>query len=286
MYIIAFMEKSLVQLIFAMGLMLNPFVTIPISISIKFLASCFQKCIPRSDWLKSLVDKVCFSMTLYFVVVCASQIYLTGMWKHISEDLEAPAFDYYKFNQCKCNLTDRYSCILSPDEEKQFNIEKSHFLKLIGPENVPYVMIFMTSIIFLWWIVVESVRSQDIPMEEFLLGKSPNDQIEGEQHEMVPIEANLTEQIEDNEGQQEQPCSTPKKKGKKWTYFRFFCLLISLLYILALALSPFTFRYVKGHSQGNCPNGTFDEHPDEDVVKCRGKYIQCKILDQFSNFLT
>ena len=144
----------------------------------------------------------------------------------------------------------------------------------------------MTSIIFLWWIVVESVRSQDIPMEEFLLGKSPNDQIEGEQHEMMPIEANLTEQIEDNEGQQEQPCSTPKKKGKKWTYFNFFCLLVSLLYIAALILAPITFTYVKGHSKGNCTNGTFDEHPDKDVTRCVGNYIQCKILDQFSNFLT
>ena len=131
MYMIAFKENSLVLIIFSMGIMLHPIVTIPISITVNFISHRIKKCFSKKDCL-STRWKYCFSTVSYFVIICIWQVYLTLMWENLnSEHLESnktltTAFAFYRFDQCtNCSAQiEANFCTLSEGETIQFNIEE------------------------------------------------------------------------------------------------------------------------------------------------------------------
>jgi hypothetical protein len=73
MYMIAFKENSLVLIIFSMGIMLHPIVTIPISITVNFISHRIKKSSSKNDCLNSRW-KYCFSMVSYFAMICVCQV--------------------------------------------------------------------------------------------------------------------------------------------------------------------------------------------------------------------
>ena len=83
MYMIAFKENSLVLIIFSMGIMLHPIVTIPISITVNFISHRIKKSSSKNDCLNSRW-KYCFSMVSYFAMICVCQVYLTLMWEKLN----------------------------------------------------------------------------------------------------------------------------------------------------------------------------------------------------------
>ena len=53
MYMIAFKENSLVLIIFSMGIMMHPIITIPISIAVNFIIHQIKKCSSKKDCVRS-----------------------------------------------------------------------------------------------------------------------------------------------------------------------------------------------------------------------------------------
>ena len=172
MYMIAFKENSLVLIIFSMGIMLHPIVTIPVSTSVNFISHCIKKCSSKRDCLSSRWN-YCFSMVSYFAMICICQVYLTLMWEKLnSDDLESnkaltTAFAFYTFDQCNCVQIESNYCTLSEGEIPQFNIEE--YLLQISLSTLPYFLIGMTSILVLWHLG-EIYLDIAIPIFEFILG--------------------------------------------------------------------------------------------------------------------
>ena len=281
MYMIAFKENSLVLIIFSMGIMLHPIVTIPISIAVKFILS------PR--W------KYCFSTVSYFAMICGFQIYLTLMWEKLNsqyfEDNKSAkyAFAYYKFNQCHCDQNEAYSCTLSEEEDPQFNIED--YLDVLGPlSTLPYFLMGMTSILALWNFG-EIYFDVAIPILQFILGKreftldikkpeeidlpshqsfSSNEESNNEQLNQT-CETNVSEI--DLENQQQLHSSPVTKKYGKWFNHQTMCLSLSVLYIIAIGLSPLIFSKANFWNDRECQSGFFDANSNVKILKCEGKYL-------------
>ena len=259
MYMIAFKENSLVLIIFSMGIMLHPIVTIPVSTSVNFISHCIKKCSSKRDCLSSQWN-YCFSMVSYFAMICICQVYLTLMWEKLNRDaLESnkaltTAFAFYTFDQCDCDQIESNYCTLSEGEIPQFNIEE--YLLQIPLSTLPYLLIGMTSILVLWHLG-EIYFGVAIPIFEFILGKaeSAHDQahdIEKPEEIELPQLQSYDQQVNETcetvdeleitlENQQKSHGSSTKINKGKWFDYQFLCLILSILYILAIGLSPLIF---------------------------------------------
>ena len=97
MYVTAFTKDSFVFIIFSMGIMMHPVITIPISFTLKCLEF--------------------ITMSFYFAMIVLAQFYLTYTW----EELRSYEIDFSnntgktltvsntfgkRYNQCECDGTD------------------------------------------------------------------------------------------------------------------------------------------------------------------------------------
>ena len=292
MYMIAFKENSLVLIIFSMAIMLHPIITIPISITVNFIGHLINKCSSKKDCLSSRW-KYCFTMTSYFAVICACQVYLTFIWEKVnSKYLEenralTTAFAFYTFNQCKCDQTETYSCTLSEGQTPQFNIEE--YLLQISLSTLPYFLIGMTSILLLWHFG-EIYLGIAIPISHFILGAEKStpdikrsDEIElpplqsistnEESHdELVTQDCETTDMSEINMENQQQSCGPPSRNAYgKWFNRQTLCLILSIIYFIAIGLCPLIFSNANFWNDRTCQPGFYDANSDPKILQCKGK---------------
>ena len=289
MYMIAFKENSLVLIIFSMGIMLHPIVTIPISITVNFISHRIKKCFSKKDCL-STRWKYCFSTVSYFVIICIWQVYLTLMWENLnSEHLESnktltTAFAFYRFDQCtNCSAQiEANFCTLSEGETIQFNIEE--YLLQIPLSTLPYFLIGMTSILVLWHFG-EIYFGVAIPIFQFILGsaESTHDIQKPEEIELPPLQSHdeqenqtcETADVSDItlENQQQSHGSSTKIKKGKWFDRQTLCLILSILYIIAIGLSPLMFSRANFWNDRECKPGFYDDNNDDRILRCEGKNL-------------
>ena len=302
MYMIAFKENSLVHLIFSMGIMLHPIVTIPISIAVNFIGHCITKCSSKNGCLSSK-RKYCFSMVSYFVMISGCQVYLTLMWEklnsHYLKDNKSTlttAFAFYTFNQCDCDQSESYSCTLSEGKTPQFNIED--YLDLLGSlSTLPYFLIGKTAILLLFHLC-EIHFDVAIPMFQFILGTTyteytldvkmleeielPNIQSSSSSEEPHKEQVDQTCETTDVskttskvnlENQQELHSSHTKNKNGKWFNHQTLSLIISISYIIAIGLVPLIFSKANFWNDRECKAGFYDANSDVRILKCVGKYV-------------
>ena len=325
MYMIAFKENSLVLIIFSMGIMMHPIITIPISIAVNFIIHQIKKCTSKKDCVRSSW-KYCFSMVSYFALICGCQVYLTLMWEKLNnqylqdnKSTLTTAFAFYTFDQCHCVQSEAYSCTLSEGETPQFNIED--YLDVLGSlSTLPYFLIGRTSILVLWNFA-EIYYGFAIPIFQFILGTTNiecildiknseelelpqlqsissyeethyedvnqicetsdaseiNSESQQESHshdEGVNQICETTDASEINlESQQESHGSPAKNKNEKWFHYQTLCLILSILYIIAIGLAPLIFSEANFWNDKKCKSGLYDTNSDVRILKCEGKYL-------------
>ena len=277
-----------------MGFMLHPIVTIPVSTSVNFISHRIKKCSSKRDCLSSQWN-YCFSMVSYFAMICICQVYLTLMWEKLnSDDLESnkaltTAFAFYKFDQYNCDQIVSNFCTLSEGEIPQFNIEE--YMLQIPLSTLPYFLIGMTSILVLWHLG-EIYFDVAIPIFEFILGKaeSTHDQAHDiekpKEIELLQLQSQSqhvsqtceTVDVVDKseitlENQQKSQGSSTKIKKGKWFNYQSLCLILSILYILAIGISPLIFFKANFWNDRECKPGFYDANSDVRILKCTGKYL-------------
>ena len=170
MYVIAFTEGSLAWIVCTMGTMMHPIIAISLGMIV-------HKCAMTAPPLRFLKY---FTMSFYFCIITAFEVYLTFQWNiykehKITEKLnktenknlkEIGAFGK-RFDQCGCSEDDG-ECIL-PDESKNSNIVK-YTREIVTSDTVPYFLIGFTTVQIIWFLLLELCRNEGIPILQFLLG--------------------------------------------------------------------------------------------------------------------
>ena len=293
MYMIAFKENSLVLIIFSMGIMLHPIVTIPISITVNYISHLIKK-----NSSQSYMWKYCFSLVSYFAIICFCEVYLTLMWeklnsKYFNDDKSflTTAFAFHSFDQCNC---DGNFCIISDGETPQFNIED--YLLQIPLSTLPYFLIGTTSILVLWHFG-EIYFGVAIPIFQFILGadeaSSTHDIKKSEEIELPPLPPTTSSHVNSHDEKVNQTCKTADdvseinlenqqqahnssiktKKGKCFNH-QTLCLILSIFYILAIGLSPHIFfSRANFWNDRECKAGFYDANTDPRILRCEGKHL-------------
>ena len=129
MYITAFTKESLVLIIFSMSFMMYPFVSIPMSFTLKYV-----------EFL---------TMSFYFAVITLIQFYLTYIWKelrsneinfsnNIGKTLTVSNTFGKRYDQCGCDGTDS-KCLVDITDNKTNIINYTNYVT--SSDTVPYFMI-------------------------------------------------------------------------------------------------------------------------------------------------
>ena len=230
---IAFATATLPFIIWSLGILLHPLISIPAAITIDFIISCLCGFV--------------FSMPLYFALVCLCQYYLISKWDIFKRDIldvnslaVRGSFDnFLDFNQC-CNET---SCVLrgKPD----INIGKiiTDFFNQIFDDgtdsltSLQYVLITVAVVMILYF-MIEYCIGKPTPMYLFILGPSRN-----KRENNIKL-LNLKIQL--------------------------FCCILTVLPLLAMLQSPKLFEQAVVSKLIDCKDGKYDSNPD-DPVHCVGK---------------
>ena len=159
--------------------------------------------------------------------------------------------------------------------------------------TLPYFLIGMTSILVLWNFA-EIYFGFAIPIFQFILGTTNIECIldiknseelelpqlqsissyEETHHEDVNQICETTDASEINlESQQESHGSPAKNKNEKWFHHQTLCLILSILYIIAIGLAPLIFSEANFWNDKKCKSGLYDTNSDVRILKCEGKYL-------------
>ena len=245
---ITFATATLPFIIWSLGILLHPLISIPVGIAIDFIISCFEKCF-NIDCKKKCV--LVFSMPLYFALVCLCQYYLISKWdtfKRDQLDVKSLAvrgsFDLFlDFNQCCAEST----CVLSGKPDINIGKIITDFFNWKSKDgtdsltSLQYVLITVAVVMILYF-MIEYCIGKATPMYRFILGPSRN-----KRENSIKL-LNLKIQL--------------------------FCCILTVLALLAIFLSPKLFEKALVSKLIACENGKYDSNPDVPVPRCVGKPIE------------
>ena len=268
-YIIAFSEDSLIFNVLSCGVFLHPIVIIPIGITIDFVLSLL-----RNGWNNCKTDKKCsfaYTMPLHFALICFAQLFLTLEWANYHEEhvlntnftLKTSFNNYLDFDQC-CN---RRPCVTKGKPDLDIGVLVTDFVslmsKLIDQTNLdtsPHILVLVfTTILMIFYFMIEWCIGNPIPLIEFMIGPSTNEQV-----------------IENGENERcnEEETMPPKTKNLKKFYYapQMVCCFLVILYTIALLMSPKLFNQTITFKLFTCENELWDSNPNEPLY-CIGMFV-------------
>ena len=84
-FAVAFTADSLGLIIMSIGFMLNPIVSVPLSITMTSIIEGLQQLIKRRRNAPATESRFKFTISAYLAMICAVQIYLTNQWTTVRD---------------------------------------------------------------------------------------------------------------------------------------------------------------------------------------------------------
>ena len=309
MYCVAFNKASLVISIFVMGVMLHPFIAIPLAVCSKRISK-----ITYDFFIKKIKNKnnssTCglssISIIVYLGFIVLNQIYLYTNWINFREeqinqncpktnlsDAEcansfktANSYGSYLFYQCHCQNLLEYeedACVKTGNTTDAFLEEK---FSTIRPENIPYILfgyIILLMIVQSIQTFIPSLRfPPSIPMHDFLLVKTHKKEFEdgldnngSKDCNDIVVEFNSTEQIiqtTEKINMTEKQTIQGKQKIKQSLFsVDTISVIIAITFLISLYRSVYIFYPSLYEWKVSCNLGFYDTHSDSNILKCTGR---------------
>ena len=292
-----------------MGILLHPFVSIPLSITIDFITDCLKKCYNFLCKDKCKTEKKCgyvSTMPLYLALVCACQYYLISTWDFIQrERLENSnltmrgAFDnYLDFDQCCAIKPCRLSDTVPEDIGKLVSDVFSRISTLVDKSSdmlnansyLRYILIAVI-ILLIFYVIIENCTSKPIPISTFIIGPSTSNhegQESEQQFEMSTFVQTTQQKSDDDDASHEQesfiqkdPRTRPSKNKtkKKLLIIQIVCCFLTIVYILAVYSSTYSFKNAFTNKLLECDNGLYDSNPGK-PINCQRKFLHLILIIQ------
>ena len=277
-YAMAFTPNSLALIIFSTSIMLNPLVSIPLSIAISSVFAgmkklLIEKLLNKKSKSESPQPRLKLTLTFYIALLLSIQIYLSQSWDTVREsaigelgnDTSLVVMNSYEnfleFNQCGCN--DGNFCHLPNRSRPEINIEEILNTKLLAAFKIELPMILIGFLILiLICAAVEMCVTEQIPMHTFVLGpqlksndKTTNDQVESE--------------IADVTVKEPKKSQRSKKPGCAALTF---CFVASVTFFVTIFITPIFFQDVYMLDQLFCKDGYYDQdNSSARLFNCSGE---------------
>ena len=256
-------------LVLSCGVFLHPTVIIPIGIAIDFVLSLL-----RNGWNNYKTDKkysFAYTMPLHFALICLAQIFLTFEWANYHEEhvlntnftLKTSFNNYLDFDQC-CN---QRPCVTKGKPDLDIGVLVTDFVSLISKfidqtylDTSPHILVLVfTTILMVFYFMIECCIGNPIPLIEFIIGPSTNEQRIG----------NCETEICN-----EEKMMPPKTKNLLKLYYapQIVCCFLVILYIIALLMSPKLFNQTLTFKLFTCENELWDSNPNEPLY-CIGMFV-------------
>ena len=265
---VAFTANSLGLIIMSIGFMLNPIVSVPLSLFMTSILDSIQQLMKKMCKAPASESQFKFTISAYLAMICAFQMYLTIRWdagleifikKCKGAEVEPLVMNSYenalKFDQCNCST----SCKL-PNETRP-GIDIGEYVDFWTPYEIalPYIILGFLLVIISYF-VVECFVGKQISMQMFILG--PQSERNGP--------------TINNEG--EQTNATEKKSKRSKNKKRCSAVItISIVSILMILLSPDTiYDQLYNVDQLFCKDGFYNSVNTSEGFNC--KACECNAI--------
>ena len=265
---VAFTADSLGMIIMSIGFMLNPIVSVPLSLFMTSILDGIQQLIKKMCKAPASESRFKFTISAYFALICAFQMYLTSRWdaggeifikKFKGAKVQPIVMNSYdntlKFDQCNCST----SCKLPNGTRPEIDI--GEYVDLWTPYEIalPYIILgFLLLIIS--YCVVECFVGKQISMQMFILG--PQNERNGP--------------TINNEGEQTKATEKKSKRSKNKKKCSA-VMIISIVSILMILLSPDTiFDQLYNVDQLFCKDGFYNSVNSSEGFNC--KACECNTI--------
>ena len=277
----AFTPNSLGLIIFSTSIMLNPLVSISLSVAISSVLAgikklLIEKLLNKKSESKSSEPKLKLTLTFYIAVLLLIQIYLSHSWDTVREsaigelgnDTSLVVMNSYEnfleFNQCGCKRNDGNFCHLPNRSRPERNIEDILNTKLLAAFNIELPMILIGFLILiLICAVVELCVTEQIPMHTFVLGPQlkNNDKTTNSQDESEIANAN------------EKKPKSRRSKSPSCVVLTL-CFVSSITFFVTIFITPISFKDVYVLDQLYCKDGYYDlDNSSARLFNCSGEFF-------------
>ena len=210
-------------------------------------------------------------MSLHFALICFAQLFLTFEWANYHEEhvlntnftLKTSFNNYLDFDQC-CN---RRPCVTKGKPDLDIGLLVTDFVSLISKlidhtnlnTSTHILVLVFTTILMVFHFMTEWYIGNPIPLIEFIIGPSTNEQGIGNGQ---------------SERCNEEEMRPPKTKNRKKFYhaLQIICCLLVILYIIALLMSPKLFNQTLTSKLFTCEDELWDSNPNE-PLHCTGMFV-------------
>ena len=267
-YTMAFTPNSLALIIFSTGIMLNPLVSIPLSIAIESIIVgmkklLIEKLLKKKSKTKSPQPRFKFTLSFYIALVLSIQIYLSHSWDTVRQsviggienDTALVVMNSYEnfleFNQCECKKENGMSCQLPNRTRPERKIEDYLNIDLLTASKIDLSIILIGFLILtLIFVALEFCTKKQIYLHTFVLG--PQLRSNGQ-----AINSPDESEISDVTEKKPKKSQSPKKTSSVVVVT--FCFVASIFYIISIFTSPIFFKDVYVLDQLFCKDGYYDQ---------------------------
>ena len=299
MYSVAFNKVSLVISIFVMGIMLHPFIVIPLAVCAKKINKIgynfYIKKVKRKANTKQHFSSI--SIILYLGFIVLNQMYLYITWvnfreKRINQNCQNTTLTYEEcansfktansygsqlFNQCDCQELGEDACVNTDSTTDTF---LEDVFSSIPQDNLPHILMgyaFLLLILHLIQNYIPCLRlPPSIPMNEFILVQLYQTEVEDElkdndKNNCVDI---LVGSIYPGQIQKR----LKKHKKRKLCTLGTISFVVALIFLLCLYIGGFIVYPTLYKWKVSCNDGFYDAHPDPNIFKCTGNLENSNML--------
>ena len=298
MYSVAFNKVSLVVSIFVMGVMLHPFIVIPLAVCAKKINKIgynfYIKKVKRKANTKQHFSSI--SIILYLGFIALNQMYLYITWVNFREerinqncqnttltDAEcansfktANSFGSQLFNQCDCQELGEDACVNTDSTTDTF---LEDVFSSIPQDNIPHILIGYTILLIILHLIQNYIPClrlpPSIPMNEFILVELYQTEVEYEskvndRNNSVDI---LVGSIYPGQIHTREKFSLKrfkKHKKRKLCTLGTISFVVALIFLISLYSSVYIVYPTLYEWKVSCNDGFYDTHPDPNIFKCTG----------------